>query len=225
MGVPTYDIISMCLFPSRYKHTPGSISGQSPPPSSPLPHPVGNHYINKQLWTLITIIDVSVQWDVRLTICKLRLGGWVGGWGPRFFGFYHPSHNAGGDASGTIALWALKFLWWVTGSSSVRLECTVLDRLVGAPPKPFCCLGWGIVVVFEMVVWPVADIIPALLNNSVCYYKFFNNKSTLLLHKQNSNFAYLGNKKWFFLCFFVFCLLLFLFICLLLICLDDCFPS
>lgn len=31
MGVPTYDIISMCLFPSRYKHTPGSISGAPPP--------------------------------------------------------------------------------------------------------------------------------------------------------------------------------------------------
>lgn len=99
--------------------------------------------------------------------------GWVGPMGgargPSVFTI-HSTLQAGGDTSGTIALWALKFLWWLTGSSSVRLECTVLDRLVGAPPKPFCSLGCEIVVVFEMVVWSVADIITALLNNSVCYY-------------------------------------------------------
>lgn len=102
------------------------------------PNPVGNHYINKLLWTLITIIDVSVQWDVRLTICKLSLGGWVGG----AHGAYHPSHNAGGR-------WRLGYHRAVGAQASLVGDgllfrgcgCTVLDRLVGAPPKPFYCPG------------------------------------------------------------------------------------
>lgn len=101
----------------------------------PPPNPVGNHYINKLLWTLITIIDVSVQWNVRL-ICKLRLGGWA----PRFL---PPIPQCRREVTPRVPLrcgrssfsggWRAPPLWgW---------GCTILDRLVGAPPKPFCCLG------------------------------------------------------------------------------------
>lgn len=83
--------------------------------------------------------------------CEVNLQiktGWVG---PTVL-TTHPTMQAGGDASGTIALWALKFLWWVTGSSSVRLG-VYHPRSSGGGSTKAILLSWGgIVVVFEMVV-------------------------------------------------------------------------
>lgn len=95
----------------------------------------------------------------------------------------------------------------------------------------------GIVVVFEMVVWPVTHIIAAILNYSVNYYYFFNDNYSFPLPFKSKTvyFPILATMKdlseGFFLSF-VFCVLftsvsiyVFAWLLILLGCLDDCFPS
>lgn len=81
----------------------------------------------KLLWSLITIIDVSVQWDVRLTTCRFRL---VGGWeGPSI----PTTHLPGGDGWCRVppcCCGCSSFCggWWAGSRSG--WGCAVLDRLL-----------------------------------------------------------------------------------------------
>lgn len=163
MGVPTW----------YYQHVVISSYAQTHLAQLVVPPSCGKS-LYKLLWTLITIIVVSVQWHVRLTTCRFRLvREWVGGWE----GSSIPTtHLPGGDGWCRVppcCCGCSSFCagWWA--GSRPGWGCAVLDRLLLSPvwgrstdvpllpclrAEPWLYLGWAFDLLHTMLFLIVVDL-------------------------------------------------------------------